>query len=86
MLIVSKWWDIDFSRHYYPYVPAHVTKPNEQLSVYSASLPEKCIFAVPKNLQLVAVPLFELYGNVIGYGHVISSVPSQLSRFHINLN
>jgi cleavage and polyadenylation specificity factor subunit 5 len=52
--------------------------------VYSVSLPEKCMFAVPKNLQLVAVPLFELYNNTVGYGDVIASVPSLVSRFHVN--
>ena len=40
---------------------------------------------VPKNLKLLAVPLFELYQNE-RYGKVIASVPVCLSRFHINLH
>jgi cleavage and polyadenylation specificity factor subunit 5 len=67
----------------YPYIPAHVTKPKEQL-LYSVTLPEKFAFAVPKNLQLVAVPLFELYENVRSYGSVVASVPSLLSRIYVN--
>ena len=39
---------------------------------------------VPKNLKLLAVPLFELYQNE-RYGQEIASVPVCLSRFHINL-
>ena len=31
--------------------------------MYVVQLPEKCFFAVPKNLKLLAVPLFELYTN-----------------------
>ena len=31
--------------------------------MYVVQLPEKCFFAVPKNLKLLAVPLFELYNN-----------------------
>jgi cleavage and polyadenylation specificity factor subunit 5 len=42
------------------------------------------MFAVPSNLQLVAVPLFELFANSHEYGSIISSVPSVISRFQIN--
>ena len=40
------------------------------------------MFAVPKNYKLVAAPVFELYDNAQGYGPVISSLPSTLSRFN----
>lgn len=81
---VCNWYAIDFQRRYYPYVPAHITKPKEELHVYTALLPNKFMFSVPKNLQLVAVPLFELYNNSSTYGDVISAVPALLSRWHIN--
>ena len=48
-------------------------------------LSEKEYFAVPKNLKLLAVPLFELYDNVQRYGPVISTIPQQLSRFQFNM-
>ena len=44
----------------------------------------RCALQVPKNLKLLAVPLFELYQNE-RYGQVIASVPVCLSHFHINL-
>lgn len=81
---MCNWYAIDFSRKYYPYVPAHITKPKEELHVYAVSLPNKFMFAVPKNLQLVAVPLFELFNNSATYGDVISALPAVLSRYHIN--
>ena len=44
-------------------------------------LPERAMFAVPRNYKLVAAPLFELYDNSNGYGPVISTLPQNLSRF-----
>ena len=40
---------------------------------------------MPKSLKLLAVPLFELYGNEKRYGAVVSSIPYLISRFHLNL-
>lgn len=39
------------------------------------------MFAIPRNLKLVAVPLFELYDNAKRFGPVISSIPQMLGRF-----
>ena len=40
---------------------------------------------VPKNLKLLAVPLFELYDNVARYGPLIAVLPSFLSRLRFTL-
>ena len=55
---VARWCRPAFEPNYYPYLPAHVTKPKESRTVYIAQLPERCKFAVPKNLKLLAVSLF----------------------------
>jgi cleavage and polyadenylation specificity factor subunit 5 len=47
--------------------------------------PTKCVFAVPKNTKLLAVPLFELYGNEQRYGALIASVPHLVSRYNLQL-
>ncbi len=39
---------------------------------------------VPRNMRLVAVPLFELYDNMVRYGPIFSALPQLLSRFRIN--
>ncbi|CAI0403395.1 unnamed protein product [Linum tenue] len=52
--------------------------------LFLVHLSEREYFAVPKNLKLLAVPLFELYDNVQRYGPVISTIPQQLSRFQFN--
>jgi len=37
---------------------------------------------VPKNMKLLAVPLFELYDNTGRYGPQLSAIPHLLSRYN----
>lgn len=73
----------------------HITRPKECKKIFLVQLPGQClgisllnlqvgVFAVPKNLKLLAVPLFELYDNAARYGPVISSLPQVLSRIEFN--
>ncbi|KAF6026095.1 hypothetical protein EB796_015598 [Bugula neritina] len=80
--LISTWWRPNFEAPQYPYIPAHITKPKESKRMYLVQLPEKALFAVPRNYKLVAAPLFELYDNASCYGPVIASLPSALSRFN----
>ncbi|CAI0403396.1 unnamed protein product [Linum tenue] len=64
--------------------PALVPDWQECKKLFLVHLSEREYFAVPKNLKLLAVPLFELYDNVQRYGPVISTIPQQLSRFQFN--
>jgi len=43
-------------------------------------LPE--ILSVPKNMKLLAVPLFELYDNTARYGPQLSAIPHILSKYN----
>ncbi|MFS7988252.1 putative cleavage/polyadenylation specificity factor subunit 5 [Helianthus anomalus] len=74
---VAVWWRPNFEAIMYPYCPPHITKPKVQQErsataiqeckkLYVVHLSEREYFAVPKNLKLLAVPLFELYDNVQG--------------------
>ncbi|XP_023215229.1 cleavage and polyadenylation specificity factor subunit 5-like isoform X2 [Centruroides sculpturatus] len=78
--VVGNWWRPNFEPPQYPYIPPHVTKPKEHKKLFFVQLPERALFAVPKNYKLVAAPLFELYDNSQGYGPIISSLPQSLSR------
>lgn len=40
------------------------------------------VLSVPKNMKLLAVPLFELYDNSIRYGPQLSAIPHYLSRYN----
>ncbi|KAH9618988.1 hypothetical protein KSS87_018299 [Heliosperma pusillum] len=61
---VAMWWRPNFETIMYPYCPPHIMKPKECKKLYIVHLSEREYFAVPKNLKLLAVPLFELYDNV----------------------
>ncbi|KIH62746.1 hypothetical protein ANCDUO_06969 [Ancylostoma duodenale] len=83
---VGNWWRPNFDPPRYPYIPAHVTKPKEHTKLLLVQMPEKAMFAVPKNYKLVAAPLFELYDNAAAYGPLIASLPMALSRFNFIYN
>jgi len=40
------------------------------------------VLSVPKNMKLLAVPLFELYDNAARYGPQLSAIPHLLSRYN----
>jgi cleavage and polyadenylation specificity factor subunit 5 len=49
----------------------------------STSLPiDTEVLSVPKNMKLLAVPLFELYDNTARYGPQLSAIPHLLSRYN----
>jgi len=65
----------------YPYLPPHVTRPKECKKLYFIQLPKSKVLSVPKNMKLLAVPLFELYDNTGRYGPQLSAIPHYLSRY-----
>ena len=83
--VVGNWWRPNFEPPLYPYLAPHVSRPKEHRRQFVVNLPRCATFAVPKNYKLVAAPLFELYDNPQGYGPIISSLPTMLSRFNFIL-
>lgn len=80
--LLCQWWRPNFETVQYPYIPPHITRPKECRKIFLVQLPERCVFAVPKNLKLLAVPIFDLYDNTSQYGAPISSLPHTLARFN----
>lgn len=66
----------------YPFIPPHVTRPKECKKMYLVTLPRKKVLSVPRNMKLLAVPLFELYDNANRYGSQLSAIPLYLSRYN----
>lgn len=66
----------------YPFLPAHITRPKECKKLYLIQLPARRVLSVPKNMKLLAVPLFELYDNTARYGPQLSAIPHLLSRYN----
>ncbi|OAA74112.1 cleavage and polyadenylation specific factor 5 [Cordyceps fumosorosea ARSEF 2679] len=79
---LSQWWRPNFETFMYPFVPAHVTRPKECKKIYLIHLPKNKVLSVPKNMKLLAVPLFELYENSGRYGPQLSAIPHILSRYN----
>ena len=41
--------------------------------MYMITLPERMVLSVPKNMKLLAIPLFELYDNSVRCVHVATN-------------
>lgn len=78
---LAQWWRPNFETFMYPFLPAHVSRPKELKKLYLINLPAKKVLSVPKNMKLLAVPLFELYDNTPRYGPQLSAIPHLLSRY-----
>ncbi|KAK9834547.1 hypothetical protein WJX74_004253 [Apatococcus lobatus] len=72
---IGMFWRPNFEEHLYPYLPAHITRPKEAKRLFMVHLPDRAYFAVPKNLNLKAIPLFELYSNQALYGSLLAALP-----------
>ncbi|GAA5922407.1 cleavage and polyadenylation specificity factor subunit 5 [Sporobolomyces koalae] len=79
---IGQFYRPNFESFMYPYIPAHISKPKEVKTWYLMQLPQTKILTVPKNMKLVALPLFELYDNAVRYGPQLASIPGMLSRIN----
>ncbi|TFY68780.1 hypothetical protein EVG20_g3420 [Dentipellis fragilis] len=80
---LAQWWRPNFETFMYPFIPAHITKPKECKKLFLVQMPERKVLAVPKNMKLLAIPLFELYDNAARYGPQLSAIPHLLSRMSV---
>jgi cleavage and polyadenylation specificity factor subunit 5 len=78
---IAQWWRPNFETFLYPFLPAHVSRPKELKKLYLIHLPQEKVLAVPKNMKLLAIPLFELYDNTARYGPQLSAIPHYLSKY-----
>ncbi|EMR08281.1 hypothetical protein T552_03413 [Pneumocystis carinii B80] len=79
---LAQWWRPNFETFMYPFIPAHVTRPKECKKLYLIKLPKTKVLAVPKNMKLLAVPLFELYDNSARYGPQLAAIPQYLAKYN----
>jgi cleavage and polyadenylation specificity factor subunit 5 len=79
--VLAQWFRPGFETFLYPFLPAHVSRPKELKKLYLIHLPPSKLLSVPKNMKLLAVPLFELYDNSPRYGPQLSAIPHYLSRY-----
>ncbi|KAI9892516.1 MAG: Nudix hydrolase 21, chloroplastic [Vezdaea aestivalis] len=79
---LAQWWRPNFETFMYPFIPAHISRPKECKKLFFIQLPRSKVLSVPKNMKLLAVPLFELYDNTQRYGPQLSAIPHLLSRYN----
>nr|GMC58937.1 pre-mRNA cleavage factor Im 25 kDa subunit 1 [Ipomoea batatas]GMD00052.1 pre-mRNA cleavage factor Im 25 kDa subunit 1 [Ipomoea batatas] len=82
---IGMWWKPDFETLVYPYLPPNIERPKECTKLFLVRLPASCKFIVPKNFNLLAIPLCQVHENRKTYGPIISGVPQLLSKFSINV-
>ena len=63
----------------HPFV-CHERREQDPLSKATYKYAE--VLSVPKNMKLLAVPLFELYDNTARYGPQLAAIPHLLSRYN----
>ncbi|WVF67477.1 hypothetical protein IAT40_002233 [Kwoniella sp. CBS 6097] len=78
---LSTWWRPNFDTFLYPYVPAHISQPKECKKFYLVELPPNKTFAVPVNMKLHAIPIYEFYDNAARYGPQFAGIPYILSKY-----
>ncbi|ORY75642.1 Cleavage/polyadenylation specificity factor subunit 5 [Leucosporidium creatinivorum] len=80
--LLAQWWRPNFESFMYPYIPAHISQPKEVKSMYLVQMPERQVLTVPRNMKLIALPLFELYDNSVRYGPSLAAIPHLLSKYN----
>ncbi|WWD02171.1 hypothetical protein V865_000209 [Kwoniella europaea PYCC6329] len=78
--LLSTWWRPNYDTFYYPYIPAHISQPKECKKLYLVELPPNKTFAVPVNMKLHAIPVYEFYDNAARYGPQFAGIPYILSK------
>ncbi|OCF75795.1 cleavage and polyadenylation specificity factor subunit 5 [Kwoniella mangroviensis CBS 8886] len=81
--LLGTWWRPNYDTFYYPYIPAHISQPKECKKLYLVELPPNKTFAVPVNMKLHAIPVYEFYDNAARYGPQFAGIPYILSKYGI---
>ncbi|WRT68614.1 uncharacterized protein IL334_005592 [Kwoniella shivajii] len=81
--LLSTWWRPKYDNFLYPYIPAQNVYPKECKKLYHVELPPNKTFAVPVNMKLHAIPIYEFYDNASRYGPQFAGIPFILSRYDI---
>lgn len=85
--VLGKWYRPHLNPFMYPYVPPHFTHDamKEVRTMFLVHMDRSVMLQIPfEDVELVAVPLFDLYDNTTKYSPNIVSIPVLLSRVFIN--
>ena len=79
--LITKFWRPDFDERVYPYIPPHVVRPKEEISVFQVILPPKCVFSLREGMSISSVPIHELVRNSGLMPPLIAALPTLVTRF-----
>lgn len=85
--VLGKWYRPHLNPLMYPYIPPHLTQDamKEIRTLFLVHMERSFELQVSfEDVELVAVPLFDLYDNTAKYSPSIASIPTLLSRVFIN--
>lgn len=79
--LMTKFWRPEFDDRVYSFIPPHVTRPKEEISIFQVVLPPKCVFALREGMSITAIPIYDLVKNAQTMPPIIAALPSLVTRF-----
>jgi cleavage and polyadenylation specificity factor subunit 5 len=81
--VISKYYRPEFDERIYPFIPPHVTRPKEEITLIQVVLPPKCVFALREGVSMSAVSVADILRSPQSFSPMISSLPSLIARFSL---
>lgn len=79
--VIAKFYRPEFDERIYPYIPPHVTRPKEEITLLQVVLPPRCVFGLREGTSMSAVSVSTILKNPEEYPPLVSALPQLISRF-----
>ena len=79
--VISKFYRPEFDERVFPFLPPHVTRPKEEITLLQVVLPPRCVFALREGVTVTAIPVFEILKSPDTFPSLIAALPQLISRF-----
>ena len=79
--MIGKFYRPEFDERIYPYLPSHVTRPKEEITLFQVVLPPRCVFGLREGTTMSAVAVDEILRDPESFPILIRTIPQLISRF-----
>ena len=79
--LLGKFYRPEFDDRVYPYLPPHVTRPKEEISVFQVVLPPRCVFALRDGVTVSAIAVHDILKSPEIFPSLVACLPQLISRF-----
>jgi cleavage and polyadenylation specificity factor subunit 5 len=79
--VLGKFYRPEFDERLYPYLPSHVTRPKEEVTLIQVVLPPRCVFGLREGTTMSAIPVDEILRDPEAFPIQIRAIPNLISRF-----